>query len=235
MLGLLFIPEVAQSQEATVITGPGQIGCTNLFQLPSGPQVTSGQVSVLVPDWHALGDSTTVQNALNKGQEAAYAWCMRTVTPDRLPPVMVVHIRAQNSPFDIVDAWWYRADGQWRIGQNMFAQLTSQENQRIANQHQQEEAAKQAQLAAQAKEKIKQTALADCGPSPTISGGPWFSSTYKVAAVDAARADGMLCTKTVEYVGAAVNPFGGNAARAKFTGYDPINFQPVTVMRDFPY
>jgi hypothetical protein len=45
----------------------------------------------------------------------------------------------------------------------------------------------------------------------------------------------MLCTKTVEYVGAAVNPFGGNAARAKFTGYDPINFQPVTVMRDFPY
>ena len=188
-----------------------------------------------MPDWHALGDSTTVQNALDKGQQAAYAYCMRTVTPNRLPLVIVVHIRALNSVFDIVDAWWYRTDGQWRIGQNMFAQLTSQENQRIANQHQQEEAEKQAQLAAQAKEKIKQTALADCGPQPAVSGGPWFSSTYKVAAADAARADGLLCTKTVEYIGPAVNPFGGNAARAKFSGYDAINFQPVMVVRDFPY
>ena len=27
----------------------------------------------------------------------------------------------------------------------------------------------------------RQAALADCGSSPTISGGPWFSSTYKTA------------------------------------------------------
>lgn len=90
-------------------------------------------------------------------------------------------------------------------------------------------------MAAQAQEARKNAALADCGAAPTLSGGPWFSSTYKTAATDASRNGRFLCVKTVEYIGAAVNPFGGNAARAKFTGYDALSLQPLSLVMDFPY
>jgi hypothetical protein len=100
-------------------------------------------------------------------------------------------------------------------------------------------------------EKQKSAALADCGAEPSISGGPWFSSTYKVAARDAAR-HGFLCVKTIEYVSAAPNPFGGNAARARFVGYQaryqqkrgafglPVGqeistYELTSEVRDFPY
>jgi hypothetical protein len=46
---------------------------------------------------------------------------------------------------------------------------------------------------------------------------------------------GFLCVKSVEYVSAAPNPFGGNAARARFTGYDGFEYKLVNQVRDFPY
>lgn len=109
----------------------------------------------------------------------------------------------------------------------------------------QQEAQAQAQKAeaeaqkaeADAMEKKKQAALADCGPTPKISGGPWFSSTYSIAAVDTARnyKNAFLCVKTVQYISAAPNPFGGKAARAEFIGYSAQDYGPVSYVADFPY
>lgn len=81
----------------------------------------------------------------------------------------------------------------------------------------------------------KRTAIQDCGATPEISGGPWFSSTYKVGAADEAQRIGLLCVKRIQYVGPAVNPMGGNAARAVFIGYDRQTANPVNVQMDFPY
>jgi hypothetical protein len=78
-------------------------------------------------------------------------------------------------------------------------------------------------------------ATKDCGPSPNVTGGPLFSPTYKIGATDAASRSGLLCVKEIQYVGPAVNPFGGNAARAKFIGYDQQTGNSVSVIRDFPY
>jgi hypothetical protein len=89
-----------------------------------------------------------------------------------------------------------------------------------------------------ANEKRKEAAIKDCAGGPKLSGGPWFSSTYSVAAndeVNRAKRDGYFCIKTVEYVSAAPNPFGGKAARAKFIGYNNRNFAPLVQVRDFPY
>ena len=78
----------------------------------------------------------------------------------------------------------------------------------------------------------------DCGASPVISGGPWFSSTYKVGADDQAsrmiNSGQFICVKKIEYVGPAVNPMGGNAARAIFNGYSGQNIVPNRVVADFP-
>jgi hypothetical protein len=234
VFAVLLKANFALGQEVTVSTGPGQIGCTNSFQMPNGATMTSGQVTGSIADWHALIDNSAVFATLNKTRDFAYGWCAQNQPRAGTPPVMVVHIYARNSSLNPIDAWWFRGDNQWRITNNVNT-LISQEQQRIAAQKQREEEAKQAQLAADTKERVKQAALADCGPAPNISGGPWFSSTYKTAATDAARNSQSLCVKTVEYIGAAVNPFGGNAARAKFTGYDSINYQALSVVRDFPY
>jgi hypothetical protein len=215
----------------------GLTACAQNFQL-NGQTVVNTQINVAVPDWHALGDNAVVMNVLNGARNTVSAYCaqQRLRFPNmKVAVVTAVGIGATNTPVQVIGAWWYDGDGQWHITQNIVAQLTNQENQRIAAQRQQEEAARQAQLVAEANQKIRQAALADCGPQPTISGGPWFSSTYKIAASDASRNGRFLCTKTIEYIGAAVNPFGGNAARARFTGYDAITFQPLVEVRDFPY
>jgi hypothetical protein len=44
-----------------------------------------------------------------------------------------------------------------------------------------------------------------------------------------------VCVKTVEYISPAPNPFGGNAARARFIGYDNNNYNNLVEVRDFPY
>jgi hypothetical protein len=120
--------------------------------------------------------------------------------------------------------------------------ILSAEDNRTARQQQAIQAERnRRQQAADEVNARRQAALADCGSSPSISGGPWFSSTYKLA-VEGAVTDtihGMfpsfVCVKSVEYVGPAPNPFGGNAARAKFTGYDRNNFTLITKIREFPY
>jgi hypothetical protein len=108
-----------------------------------------------------------------------------------------------------------------------------------------------ARLAAQQAEQKKledkrAVALKACGSAPSISGGPWFSSTYKIGATDAAQqaldqcqnfycpVNTYLCVKNVEYLGPAVNPMGGNAARARFYGYNQQG-EPQDSVRDFPY
>lgn len=97
-------------------------------------------------------------------------------------------------------------------------------------------------------------ALAECKNGPKLSGGPWFSSTYSIAAQDTIRSllrsdegeqmplfgqmapqRGFLCVASVEYISAAVNQFGGNAARARFVGFDNIKYEPLSEVRDFPY
>jgi hypothetical protein len=138
-------------------------------------------------------------------------------------------------------------------------------------------------VAAAAKQKqIEETlaklkaAVSECGPNPKVTGGPWFSSTYKQAVLDNASRLALssaqiqreisrltavpdpnvfkqlqnqandigfgldlmdkrfLCVKEIKYVGAAVNPFGGNAARAVFAGYGR-DFNILNLSSDFPY
>jgi len=139
----------------------------------------------------------------------------------------------------VLKAWMSADERQWHFTQDFVAQAIAKEDQGIeqaAELKRREEAQQRAQIAqAEAKEKQKQAALADCGPSPQVTGGPWFSSTYSIAALDAARHGNYLCTKTIEYISAAPNPFGGKAARARFTGYRAFDFQLVNEVRDFAY
>src|SRR4029077_5696600 len=235
LLCLMATPAFAQG--ITIERQNGLTACAQNFQL-NGQTVPNAQITVVIPDWHALQDNDLLMKVLNAARDNVFAYCAqeRLKFPNmKTAVVAAVGVGAHNTPLQVISAWWYNGDAQWRITENMVAQLINQENQKIAAQRQQEEAAKQAQLEAQAKEKIRQAALADCGPQPTISGGPWFSSTYKTAALDASRNGRFLCTKTIEYVSAAVNPFGGNAARARFSGYDANNLQPIVEVRDFPY
>jgi hypothetical protein len=148
-----------------------------------------------------------------------------------------------STPNFVLRGWALAADQQWHfyndtVAANIASEDAAVANMNRANEQRQQEALKQKQ-AAEENEKRKQAALADCGTAPTISGGPWFSSTYKTAATDMGRRpppDGrFVCVKSIEYIGAAVNPFGGNAARAKFTGYDAFSFQPLSMVMDFPY
>jgi hypothetical protein len=212
--------------------------CTNGMWL-DGKVVLTGTGGSVVPDWHALADIKFVVRALNAARFDVDAKCS-----PKLTPIVSIILRATNAPpgRTIIEAWWSRADDNWRITGNGVSTLETEEKEELARKQQEEEAkrqeedaAKQAQLVAAAKEDRRKAALADCGSAPGISGGPWFSSTYKTAVTDAARNYRFLCVKNVEYIGAAVNVFGGNAARAKFTGYDASNYDPLAVVMDFPY
>ena len=139
----------------------------------------------------------------------------------------------------IIYADWDRATNQFSISYNEVEKVLSKYNAYVAEQQAIKQKAKaideQRKREQQALEIKTQAALSDCGQSPTLSGGPWFSSTYKVGAIDEAKRVGMLCVKSIEYVGPAVNPMGGNAARAKFFGYDRQTASPIVFQRDFPY
>ena len=107
----------------------------------------------------------------------------------------------------------YDKNRQWNY-QTRMPQLIELSKQQSKN----EEVARKALEARQA------VARQDCGQQAAISGGPWFSSTYKVAVNDEIgkyiQSGRMFCIKSVEYISAAPNPLGGNAARIKVTGYD---------------
>jgi hypothetical protein len=143
---------------------------------------------------------------------------------------------------NLVVAWTMLNPRHWTIVRDdVLAEIQREDAEaarvRADQQHLESEA--QARKAeAEAKEKRRLAVLADCGDSPVISGGPWFSSTYKVGALDEARnqtGPRFVCVKEIEYIGRAVNPFGGNAARATFTGFQVETFQPIAVTLDFPY
>ena len=132
------------------------------------------------------------------------------------------------------------SSGDISVARNTVAEAQHKRDRAAEAQRAQEE---QKNLAAQELERKKAAALADCGAKPSIVGGPWFSSTYKVAVMDQARlrsssdmfAGSFLCIKSIEYIGPAVNPMGGNAARAKFFGYDRSEFNARSEVQDFPY
>jgi hypothetical protein len=124
----------------------------------------------------------------------------------------------------VLHAYHFDDDGSWEIVHDIV-------NSVIATMDAQEAAAASA-------EKKKQAALADCGTAPQISGGPWFSSTYSIAAGEAVRnyyPSQFLCVKTIKYRSDAPNPFGGKAARAEFIGYSAQTYEPVNYILDFPY
>lgn len=118
------------------------------------------------------------------------------------------------------------------------AQRAREENTRRQNEaeaaRRKMEAARQ-QAESDATERRKQVAVANCKGGPKISGGPWFSSTYSVAVVDETKGGDFFCVTTVEYISAAPNPFGGKAARARFTGYEKRTFESISQVRDFAY
>jgi hypothetical protein len=205
-------------------------GGPDYFVTGVGHQTPTVAVRAGVQSARPLADQNTLISLLNQAAGIGVAKCPAN-------PIVEVFIDKPGMP--MVAAWMNRADGQWHIVRNGIAQAVQQEdaNDRAAAARAEQE--RQAAADAAAAVQRKQAAIADCGAEPTFSGGPWFSSTYKTAAIDMGRRpppDGrFLCVKTIEYIGAAVNPFGGNAARAKFTGYDAFAFQPLSMVMDFPY
>jgi hypothetical protein len=190
---------------------------------------------VIVPDWRQLGTQEVIETLLESGSRVAMEQCRAAIAADRLGKFSAF-IVAENSPiyFAAVTAQKYRTGASWTIIKNNVPDLVRQEE-RDAEQRRRLAAEEEGRkLEAEARAKRKESAQADCGTSPKISGGPWFSSTYSVAANDEARR-GFFCVKLVEYVSAAPNPFGGKAARARFIGYNTGDFQPTVQVRDFAY
>jgi hypothetical protein len=48
--------------------------------------------------------------------------------------------------------------------------------------------------------------------------------------VKRAIAEAFSCVKTIEYISAAPNPFGGNVARVRLIGYDPVKYDSLTLV-----
>jgi hypothetical protein len=143
---------------------------------------------------------------------------------------VAIHVKQRGVLSDIITASWHPPN-EWSA-QSTFALLHKQEE---AERHAIEQARIE-QEQKRAREKRRQVALADCGGTPKLVGGPWFSSTYSVAARDVAQhANGFACVKLVEYISAAPNPFGGKAARVRLTGFDDRDFQPKVAVIDIPY
>lgn len=91
-------------------------------------------------------------------------------------------------------------------------------------------------------EEAKAAARQSCGATPQVTGGPWFSSTYKVGALDEAsrqvNSSEFFCIIKIEYISPAVNPMGGHAARANFFGFvytDGPNIIKKNAIIDFAY
>jgi hypothetical protein len=192
-----------------------------------------------------LTNETVRKQLLNAVLQDGLSICKKKVNA---VPVAVVALWYRGG--GVFTAWMSAADRRWVIYHDVVQEKVNQEAQEAAERlvreaegralQAAEEKARQERATAAAKvasekAKVRQAALADCGASPKLSGGPWLSSTYSVAAKDLARSERYLCIKSVEYISAAPNPFGGNAARARITGYRSYDFQPVVEVQDFPY
>jgi hypothetical protein len=126
------------------------------------------------------------------------------------------------------------------------AEAERRESLRKAREEEQRRAAelKAKQQAEQAR--ARQAALKECGREPIMKGGPWrswVSSAYKFAVQDLVKRltsardfrTAFLCVKSVEYLGDAPNPFGGNAARLKVIGADYRTYEMTARTADVPY
>lgn len=192
---------------------------------------------ITLSDWHQVKEQSALMSALDAGAQASLNQCSGTLAGKRITRISG-DVFAPNSGVMYGQIATFRRSGptgSWEPYMNEIPGLIQQEQRQAELKRQQEieEAKKKAD--AEANEKRKQAALAGCAGGPNLSGGPWFSSTYSVAARDETRRGNFFCVKTVEYISAAPNPFGGNAARARFTGYRNSDFQPVVEVRDFAY
>jgi len=208
--------------------------------------------TLYVADWRVLADESVLLRVGETGRDAAFSKCGAGID---------VVIEVLSKGFDklsvtneqrIAFAKWRPSSGWDRAyGHPWLEYYAGAVRSLVEGEKRQRAAEIEHENKLHAVEKQKSAALADCGAEPVVSGGPWFSSTYKVAARDAAR-HGFLCVKTIEYISAAPNPFGGNAARARFVGYQaryepqrgafglPIGqevstYELTSEVRDFPY
>ncbi len=240
-LGLIFLLSAtfgALNAQAQIYTSrPNDVACNNGFAVLGGPFSVFGMVKeVHVTEWRKLTDSTLRDQILEQALQEGLAVCGTA----KAAQIAIFGDRQQ-----LVVAWTMLNPRHWTIVKDNVLAEIQREDARIAREQAEQErmqrTAQAQRAAADTAEQRKHIALADCGPAPSVSGGPWFSSTYKAAVrneiVNITRGidRSFFCIKSVEYLGAAPNPFGGNAARAKFTGYDPDNLNLTTREREFPY
>jgi hypothetical protein len=201
-------------------------------------------VYVHIAQVNDLVDNSVLIQLLNESASKGFSTCAANYRPGAFsnPPPTIAAIFVDGKGERVLTAWTNKADGQWYFVENNISKIVAYEDSQKAQEDERKQAQRaqeQAQRAdAEARQKRKQVAIADCGAATTISGGPWFSSTYKIAAQEAARTyypNKFLCVKTVKYVSDAPNPFGGKAARAEFVGYDMENFNFLSQVLDFPY
>jgi len=227
-VAIALLPEQSHSQEVVKTEWDVHFNGGACVQSPGLPVVIGANVTVVVRDWHPLKEDSVVRQMLTPYPAEGMRRC---------PSGNSVGVRIKTQQDEIIDARWTRATGYWNI-KSFVPQLAQREDriardQAAAEQQRREQEAKQAE-----KERLKQAAQSDCGASPTLSGGPWVSSTYKVGALDEAEralSRWFLCVKAIEYISPAPNPLGGNAARAKFVGYDRFEYKPHSEIRDFFY
>jgi hypothetical protein len=119
------------------------------------------------------------------------------------------------SPQAWVTAMWDPRSNQWQLDTRGLQQAMAEETRQQA-------AAVQQQQSQKVLEDKKAAAISACGADPSLSGGPWFSSTYKIAAQDAVRlviqypSNNYICVKTVEYLSAAESSTSASIARTSF-------------------
>jgi hypothetical protein len=221
----------ASSVIAQAYTSSSNAACNNGFAVMGGPFSLFGMVKgINVPEWRRLTNGAFRNQILEQALREGLSAC---------PNVRAGQIVVYGGGQQLIVAWTMLSPINWVIAKDNIQAAIQSEDARIAREgaerEQRERDAQARKAEAEAKEARRLAALADCGQGPKLLGGPWFSSTYKVAANDETRRIGMLCVRSVEYVSAAPNPFGGNAARARFTGYSAADFQPVVAVHDFPY
>jgi hypothetical protein len=229
----------------------GRAGCSQRVS-PSSASFF-GVVTVDVSDWHILKEDANVMKALNIGRDSVLAECAKYWTRVSVSHI-AVDVYAGNLPYwsfptrkpglkgsnYIVSGSWHLAQREWDIIDNSVSYVIERQAAQAAaakaKREKEEEAAQKQKAETQAREQFRRAALAECGSEPNFIGGPGSSDTYKVGALDKARAISgtFLCIKTIEYIGPAVNPFGGKAARAKFMGFDH-QFNTVVEVFDFFY
>ena len=187
-------------------------------------------VDVVVPNWRGM---TNLEPVYATARSAAENQCKTAKAPSAA--IMKLSVEVKNTTGMTVlraeMSLWQPQTREMRVTWDNRAAVA-----RAEDEHRTRAAA--AQAASEMNEKRRQIAVTDCGSGPKFSGGPWFSSTYGVAAndeVQRAKEAGYFCIKDVEYLSAAPNPFGGKAARAKFTGYKKDRFELLVQVRDFAY